>query len=246
MLGYHSVAEASDTTTRETDAPAGYRLGDPIALHDLLALPPDGRWYARDAGGRLTLMSPDDSRSHRIPMSGLAFRLYRGLDPKAYRPIQEPSLVFDRVYTLAGGVLPPSRFGKKGLEPDFAVFAGKPTPDGGRISLAGVHLVIELISPGTFRSDLGIGTDPEAVDRWRTYLEGGVPEYWVLNLGVEAAPIPPRSGLFLANDGGAWRALPGASATAGFRGLALHTTGLVRSGAIPGLVLDLDGFWAEL
>lgn len=60
----------ADTSTA-VEAPAGYRLGDPIALADLLALPPDGRRYARDPAGRLCLMSPDHTRRHRSPISRL-------------------------------------------------------------------------------------------------------------------------------------------------------------------------------
>jgi Uma2 family endonuclease len=50
-------------------------------------------------------------------------------------------------------------------------------------------LVIEILSPTTWRQDLGVG-DADDVDRPRTYLESGVPEYWV-SVTVENRVVPP-------------------------------------------------------
>ena len=248
-------------------APAGYRLGDPIALHDFLALPPDGRRYTRDEQGRLALMSPDDARAHRNPLALLTEALIRAL-ARPWRVISEPGIAFDPVWSLQGERLPPSRLGRKAVSPDVAVFEGPPQFLAGRPDVAdpayhvfspeNVRLAAELVSPGTWRSDLGSG-EADAVDRWRTYWDNGVAELWILNAGdAPCGPLPPRAGLFLRRGRG--RSGSRAAARAGWRplpapGLRLSPEtevgpavlgGEVRSVAIPGLSLDLDAFWAEV
>ncbi len=238
-------------------APAGYRLGDPIALHDLLALPPDGRRYTRDERGRLALMSPDDARGHRYPLGTVTEQLIRALR-RPWRAIQEPGIAFDPVWSLQGERLPASRLGRKTLGPDVAVFEGKPQLLGGRpdvvdpayhvFSPGNVRLVVELLSPGTWRSDLGLGRADE-VDRWRTYLTNGVRELWVLNASPTACgPLPGRSALFLRPQEGEWQPLPTPAARLGEateRGRVVRG-GVVDSAAVAGLRFDLDALWAEL
>jgi len=245
---------SADTRT-ELDAPAGYRLGDPIALEDLLALPPDGRRYARDEAGRLTLMSPDDARRHRGPLVALTARLNRALAPPWWAG-QEPSIAFDPLYARDGRRLGPSRLGRRAIEPDLAVFADRPRPIAGDPERTeawtvyapdGLRLVVELVSPGTWRDDVGAG-EADRVDRWRTYLENGVPEYWVLNAGFEGLAVPTRAGLFLRSDGEAWASLEGEGlrrAEAPVRGVRPVLGGRVASPALGGFALDLDAFWAE-
>jgi len=95
------------------------------------------------------------------------------------------------------------------------------------------RLVVEVLSPDTWRSDLGIG-NADDVDRMRTYLEAGIPEYWVLNPGVEArsCPLPIRSGRFLSRAGDRWEEFE-------------PEDGVLRSGSVPGLDIDLEAFWRE-
>lgn len=226
-------------------APAGYRLGDPIALEDVLALPADGRHYERDAEGRLTLVSPDSPQHHRLPLGRLLRRLNRALDAP-YEVLPEPSIALPRLMHLRGEPIPASRLGPRSIEPDVAVFSGQPGDQATRIAPERLLTVVEIISDDTFRSDLGLGR-ADQVDRWRSYLESGVPEYWILNVGVDGAPLPPRSGMFLRNDGGVWRALHVQDAATGgtFRDLPIVTAGTVRSSAIPLLTVELEAFWRD-
>lgn len=184
-----------------------YAVGAPIALADLLALPPDGNRYGRDERERLVLMAPDDAARHREPILSVATHLARELDPATRRVGSEAPIAFERVYTLAGTILPPSHHGPKALVPDIACFA-RPIrhvtgPSGHTwYSTEGLLLVVELVSPSSWRADLGDGSSPEEVDRWRTYLEADVlvlgPQRGVRRLrpaaAVGAVPLPrPRA-----------------------------------------------------
>ena len=79
-------------------------------------------------------------------------------------------------------------------------------------------LVVEVLSPGTARRDLG--------EKLRLYAESGVAEYWI---------VDPEARTFelLVNDAG------------GFRVLVPDGT-LYRSAAVAGLELDLEAFWRSL
>lgn len=243
----------SDGWTSTEEAPAGYRLGDPIALHDFLALPPDGRRYTRDRRGRLALMPPDDPLRHRRPLGALARQLYRApLDDASWELLPEPGVAFSPIYSLrTRRPLPRSRIGRKSLIPDFAVFAGRAqvvahSATGGLVfAPTGLRLVIEVLSKDTHREDLGLGR-ADRDDRWRTYLASDVPEYWILNAGLERGVIPPRSALCLRRDGQRWVTLdaPGPlHPTAEVHGLRPLVGGSVASSAVPGLAVDLDALW---
>lgn len=248
-----------ETTTRH-DAPAAtprsaYLLGAPISLADLLALPPDGNRYGRDEKGRLVLVAPDDAAGHRLPVSRAVRRIVQATDPALYEVVPEAPITFERVYALDGSVLPPSHHGPKALVVDFACFS-RPVrvvraPSGHTwFSPEGLVLVAEFVSPSSWANDLGEGSSREEVDRWRTYLEAAVPEYWIFNAGFERAGLPPRSGLFLSYDRGlgTWADLPveGARfAERDYRGRRPVAGGVVRSRAVPGLALDLDELWRD-
>jgi Uma2 family endonuclease len=77
------------------------------------------------------------------------------------------------------------------------------------------HLVVEILSPGTARRDLG--------EKLRLYAESGVVEYWVVDPTLETFE-------FLENT------------PTGFR-VRLPEGAVYRSAAIPGLELDLEAFW---
>lgn len=238
-----------------TSAPEGYRLGDPIALEDLLALPPDGRRYVRDAEGRLALMAPDDAQWHGSPLSALVMWLARRVrEPFFVTP--ERGIAFGHIQTLDGGLVPPSRLGPRTLEPDVAVFAARPgfaRDERGRargFDPSALRLVIEVLSPGTHREDLGLGAAADEVDRFRSYLRSGVPEFWILNPGPEALGLPPRTGLFLraASPGATWEPIEGdevVHAPGELHGLQPVAAGRLRSAAL-GLTFDLGALWTEL
>ncbi|MBI4612574.1 MAG: Uma2 family endonuclease [Planctomycetes bacterium] len=216
-----------------------YQLGSYIDLADLLAIPPDGNRYSRDEAGRLILMSPDDARFHGFPLCILA-PLLRGLLTRPYRVLHERSIAFSHIYNLRGKLLRESFLGPKTLAPDVACFGRKPgyvrTPRGGTdFAPDGVLLVVEILSRDTWRQDLGLGR-ADKVDKMRSYLESGVPEYWLLNPAVRhsSCTIPPRGGLFLARNaqGTGWEEIRSEKE-------------IVRSRAIPGLAFDLAAYWRE-
>ena len=235
-----------------TRAPAGYSLGDPIALEDLLALPPDGRRYTRDAEGRLALMAPDDARWHTFPHSSIVRWLNRRLDdPTFVSP--DPGVAFSHIWTLQGRLLPPSRLGPRTLKPDVAVFAGPPgfVDERGRargFDASLLRLVVEVLSPGTHRQDLGLGAADE-VDRPRSYLDSGVPEYWALNPTPEPlGGLPSRTGLFLRAAQGRWEPLAGEGlvhAPSPVQGFSPVASGRVSSVAL-GFTFDLGDLWTVL
>jgi Uma2 family endonuclease len=79
-------------------------------------------------------------------------------------------------------------------------------------------LVVEVLSPTSSRRDRG--------EKLRAYLELGVGEYWIVD--ATACRIE-----LLHNRGGRFER-------------AEAPEGQYRSEALPGLVLDLEGFWAEV
>ena len=79
-------------------------------------------------------------------------------------------------------------------------------------------LVVEILSPGTARRDLG--------EKMRLYAESGIAEYWIVDPILETFE-------FLENT------------PAGFH-VRLPEGAVYRSAAIPGLELDLEAFWRAL
>lgn len=245
----------NEPMTQVEEAPAGYRLGDPIELEDLLALPPDGRRYTRDDQGRLALMPPDDADHHGYPLTRLTRRLNRVLDDP-WVVAHERQVAFEPIYDTRGRVLRRSRLGKKAIEPDVALFRARPrtlprSPGGATVfTPEGLALVVEVLSPSAALTDLGLGAGHD-VDRWRTYLAAGVPEYWLINASPEEAGLPPRSALFLRNAGDRWSPLDVEQGLPAPTGARVHELtpwreGRVRSLSAAGLQLDLAAFWSEL
>lgn len=253
-------------------APAGYRLGEPISLADFLALPPDGRRYARTARGRLTLMGPEDIERHRLPIAELVEILILNVS-RELRVAQETSVAIPAFLTLGGDLVPESRLGPRAIEPDVAVYARR-RPEMTRrrkgvtkaFTARDLSLAVEVLSRNTWRSDLGLPPRTSAprtrersrrgrprsldvVDRFRSYLASGLPELWVVNAGLAGAcPLPPWSGLFLRAQGEAWVPLPvddPVHAEGEVHGLRPLRGGRVRS-ATTGVVLDLEALWREL
>ncbi len=79
-------------------------------------------------------------------------------------------------------------------------------------------LVVEVLSPGTARRDLG--------EKLRLYAEAGVAEYWIVD-------PESRTFEFLTNDGGGFRVRVPEGAT-------------YRSDVVGGLELDLQAFWESV
>lgn len=235
-----------------TAATTSYRLGDAIPLEDLLALPPDGKRYGRDARGRLCLMSPERVYFHRLPISLMDRRLGRALSDR-FHILCEGSLALPRLERLDGTPLPASRLGPRGIEADVAVFDGVPLPGGPTPELTKsarvdrLRLVVEVLSESTWSCDLGLG-EADEVNRWRSYLLSGVPELWLVNAGVEECPLPPGSALFLRNAGDVWVPLevvgPVFAGCPLVHGLAPVTAGRVRSGL--GFELDVGAYFAAI
>ncbi len=245
--------DTDQAETEQREAPHGYRLGDPISLADFLALPVDGRRWRRDERGRLSDVLPEEQLEHRDPLASLNAWLARTL-PDPWRPIPEPSIALGEFFARTGKPIPLSDLGVRAIEPDVALFSGpvEPAPltRGAvkAVTTRGLRLVVELLSRSTWRNDLGLGTKADAVDRWPSYLASGVPELWILNVGVGApCPMAPRSGLFLRNAGDAWEvlpiddAVPAAGEVHGFRPV---SAGVVRSTV--GVAFDLGAFWGRL
>ncbi len=240
--------------TRPADRPGigDFRAGDPIALADLLALPPDGKRWGRDDRGRLCLMLPEDFIQHRLPIGALD-RFVQRAAPEAWHVLIEPSLALPTLFSRRGPPIPSSPLGPRAIEPDLAVFDRRPVgaPPNGRVVKAatteGLRLVVEVLSPDTWRNDLGIGSADE-VDCWRSYLASGVPELWLVNMGAPApCPLPQRSGLFLRNAGDAWEPLPVEGAVHGEG--TVHGHAPLRSGVVvstTGMRLDLDALWSRI
>jgi Uma2 family endonuclease len=79
-------------------------------------------------------------------------------------------------------------------------------------------LVVEILSPGTARRDLG--------EKLRLYAESGVTEYWIVDPALETFEFLESS-------------------TDGFR-LRLPDGAVYRSAVITGLELDLEAFWRAI
>jgi Uma2 family endonuclease len=226
------------------------RLGDPITLADLLAMPPDGGRYARDIEGRLCQADRAEHHQHRRPLARLLRRFCRSL-PESWEIVPQGGVAFPALQHLQGGLVPASRFRVQSLEPDIAVFDRRAEvalgTQGAAVTTTGLRLIVEILAASSWHSDLGVG-DADAVDRWRTYLAAGVPELWVLNVGVVGAPLPPGAGLFVKNAGTAWTPLGGRDLVLGaglIHGNSPVTAGVVRSEALS-TDLDVGALWTEL
>jgi Uma2 family endonuclease len=79
-------------------------------------------------------------------------------------------------------------------------------------------LVVEVLSPGTARRDLG--------EKLRLYADAGVAEYWIVDPGLETFEL-------LVNAGDGFRVSP-------------LDGPIFRSTAIRGLELDLEAFWRAI
>ncbi|MBX3225942.1 MAG: Uma2 family endonuclease [Labilithrix sp.] len=237
-----------------SDSQPSYALGAPISLADLLALPPDGRRYARDENGMLILSPPDHADFHRTPLAILMQGMIRQLDDRSL-VVAGGSVAFDPIYTLNGTVVPLSHHGLPCIEPDIIClrrpFRTIRASEKNKVyAPEDVMLVVELLSPSTWREDLGDGTG-DKTDRWRTYLDGRVGEYWIVNAQETTCGIPARSVLALTFDPslGTWsdvRVEAARHAPGDYRGRQALVGGRITSTAVPGLTLDIDHLWQSV
>jgi Uma2 family endonuclease len=235
-------------------AQPSYCLGAPISLADLLALPPDGNRYSRDEKGRLILGPPDHADFHRTPLAVLTQTIGRQLDAERYLVVPEGSVAFDPIYDLNGVVVPLSHHGLPCIEPDIVClrrpFRTLRASEKNKVyAPESVALVVEVLSPSTWREDLGDGAG-DKTDRWRTYLEGRVPEFWIVNANDVPCGLPPRSVLALAFDPsvGTWSDLgveEARYAAGDYRGRQALAGGRIQSTVLPGLVLDIERLWRD-
>jgi Uma2 family endonuclease len=104
------------------------------------------------------------------------------------------------------------------VQPDVVYIAPERASIVARHVAGAPDLVVEVLSPGTARRDLG--------EKLKLYAEAGVAEYWI----VDPAG---RTFEFLANRDGAFL-------------LRLPEQAVYRSAALPALELDVEAFWHDL
>jgi Uma2 family endonuclease len=139
----------------------GMHMPAMVTLDDLAAMnaaDPNGHRYETSPDGVLSVIPPPDSE-HAV----IASRLFAWLIMAGW-----PA---DQVLQVAGIRIPgPGSDG--GRIPDVSVWS-KPPPRGVWLSVAGLVLAIELISPGSETMD--------EVTKRREYASAGIPQYWVVD-----------------------------------------------------------------
>lgn len=126
-------------------------------LAELHSLPDDGNKYELIAGELFVTPAPTDAHET------IAAKLTRLLDPfvaahgRGY--VYHPRAVF--------------RYKGSEVEPDLMVRAANPSRKGDRAKAPKPLLIVEILSPSTWRRDHEIKKD--------FYMESGVPEYWIVD-----------------------------------------------------------------
>jgi Uma2 family endonuclease len=185
----------------ETETPLAPRVGlGPYREADYLGLPDEPRCEL--LYGRLVVMSAPTLR-HQVVVARVLRLLLELADQKGGLAVGSPVDVALADHSI--------------VQPDVVyVSAARSSVLRDRVEGA-PDLVVEVLSPGTARRDLG--------EKLRLYAEAGVAEYWIVDPSHQTFE-------FLVNDDG-------------FR-LRLPDGPTYRSPAIPGLVLELDAFWRSI
>ena len=187
----------------ESESPATPRSGlGPYRADDYFQLPDEPRCEL--VYGRLLVTpAPSAKRHQRVVM-----RLVASLLPRADAAGAE-LLVSPVDVVLAEHSV---------VQPDLVWIAAERRHLVGDCIKGAPDLVVEVLSPGTARRDLG--------EKLRLYAEAGVAEYWIVDPAARTFEL-------LENRDGAFS-------------LRLPEAGVYRSTAVAGLELDLEAFWREL
>lgn len=186
----------------ETDLPPAPRSGlGPYREADYLALPDEPR--SELLYGTLVVTPAPNSRHQEIVLR-LARILLDLADANGARALVSPIDVVLAEHSV--------------VQPDV-IFVARERAAIVRDRVEGApDLVIEVLSPGTARRDLG--------EKLKLYAESGVAEYWIVDPGA-------RIFEFLENRDGEYV-------------VRLPESGIYRSRAVVGLELDIDAFWQKI
>lgn len=186
----------------ESDSPAAPRSGlGPYRAGDYFDLPDEPRCEL--LYGRL-LVTPAPNVRHQDVVLRLAAHLLAHERSRGGRTIVSPVDVVLAEHTV--------------VQPDVVHVGGERAGIVRERIEGAPDLVVEVLSPGTARRDLG--------EKLRLYAEAGVAEYWIVDPAAHTFE-------FLAYADGAFV-------------VRLAEAGVYRSAAVAGLELDLDAFWRDL
>ena len=186
----------------ETETPHAPRVGlGPYREADYLALPEKPRCEL--LYGRL-LVTPAPNVRHQVVVGRILRLLFELVDREGGLAVDSPVDVVLADHSV--------------VQPDV-IYVTRARSSIIRERIEGApDLVVEILSPGTARRDLG--------EKLRLYAEAGVAEYWIVDPVLETFE-------FLVNEGKAFRVHPPEDAT-------------YRSAAIAGLAIEPDVFWRSI
>jgi len=146
-----------------------------LTIGDYAALPEDDqhRWELLEGS---LLMSPSPTPDQMIASGALPYQL-RGQLPDDLIPVQDVDLDL---------VLAPADQPGTARRPDLVVVrrseVDRVRRDGGLLRASEVLLVVEIISPGSRRTDLII--------KRGEYADAGIPHYWIIELDEPVSLVP--------------------------------------------------------
>jgi Uma2 family endonuclease len=186
----------------ETDTPHAPRVGlGPYRKGDYLALPEEPRCEL--LYGRL-LVTPAPRVRHQLVVGGILRRLLELVDREGGLAVNSPVDVVLADHSV--------------VQPDVIYVTAKRSRIVGERVEGAPDLVVEILSPGTARRDLG--------EKLRLYAEAGVAEYWIVDPVLETFE-------FLVNTGSAFH-------------VHLQEGATYRSAVIAGLAIEPDAFWHSI
>jgi Uma2 family endonuclease len=187
----------------ESESPAAPRSGlGPYRAGDYFQLPDEPRCEL--LYGRLQVTPAPSAKLHQRVLVRLLRVLARRADAVGAEVLVSPVDVVLAEHSV--------------VQPDLVwVSSDRRDLVGDRIEGA-PELVVEILSPGTARRDLG--------EKLKLYAETGVAEYWIVDPAARTFEL-------LVNRDGAFS-------------VRLPEEGVYRSGAVAGLELDVEAFWRKL
>jgi Uma2 family endonuclease len=188
--------------TYETETPHAPRSGlGPYREADYLALPDEPRCEL--LYGRL-VMTPSPIVRHQLVVGAILRRLFDLVDREGGLAVDSPVDVVLADHSV--------------VQPDVIYVAKDRVSIVSKRVQGAPDLVVEILSPGTARRDLG--------EKLRLYAEAGVREYWIVDPVLETFE-------FLVNEGDSFR-------------VHLPAGAIYRSPGITGLEIDPDSFWRSI